>query len=93
MDMQNTCRFRRTCTPPPDALTLLLYYCVLDTQFSLLQEEGGFSSNIQRTCVTYFLYGKISVQLFLFHWRIRRRTLKISGIYIRETKSCFKDIW
>jgi hypothetical protein len=41
MDMQKTCIFRHPSIPSPDALTLLPHYCVLDTQFPLLEKEWG----------------------------------------------------
>jgi len=58
MEMQKTCRFRRTCKSSPDALTLLPYHCVLDTQFPLYQEEG-FNNNLRALpvfCVVKCLY-------------------------------------
>jgi len=67
MDTQKTCRFRRTCTTPPDAFILLPYYCVLDAQFYLLQEEWGSATTYNVRVLTYFLYGKMSIQLFLFY--------------------------
>jgi len=66
MDMQNTCRFRRTCTPPPDALTLLLYYCVLDTQFSLLQEEWGSAATYNLRVLPIFCMVKYLYSYFCF---------------------------
>jgi len=65
MDMQKTCRFRCTGTPPLDAFILLPYYCVLDTQFSLLQEEWGSATTYNLRVLPVFCMVKVYTVIFV----------------------------